>query len=81
MHTYCKNIRDKLDEVMEPNNTIDKYVVAILIEEIKRLRKILKQSESKAIFYSLIVGKENSCKVTVRGKTIYQQDRKAMKVP
>ena len=77
-------VGEELRAVMQPNNLMDKFAVAVERNKLDLVGHLLlgKSGKSaKAIFYFLKANQQNSCNVFVRGKAVNEDDGKGMKVP
>ena len=86
-HAYQYEWTPKVDEVLEtkmkPTNIVDKYAVCVLYRN--RVVGHFKWGKTgrfaKTIFYFLRADTHNSCKVTIKGKSINLGDGDGMQVP
>ena len=77
-------VGEELRAVMQPNNLMDKFAVAVERNELGVVGHLpLGKSGkfAKTIFYFLKANQQNSCNVIVRGKAVNEGDGKGMKVP
>ena len=77
-------IGEILNTLMEPQNEVDKYAVAVLNKEnsvIDHLPKGASGKYAKTIFYFLRNDSVNVCKVKVTGKAVNLGDDKGMRIP
>ena len=81
---WVPKVNEKLRTQTEPENTVDKYAVCVLLDEevIGHLKKGKTGRFAKTVFYFLRADKSiNSCTVIVRGKAVNLGDGEGMQVP
>ena len=84
-HVYKTNwtpvVEEKLTVVMESNNLMDKYAVAVKKSDKSIVEHLPLGKSGKTIFYFLKANKRHSCVIKVLGKAINGGDGLGMKVP